>query len=98
MRRKCGSHRLLHGTDLSLSPDSRGIRTSFFFRFLPFGHPPSFAFSRAAFAFFGVETLPMSAPTLISRLQCGHFILPQFLQHEGDAFGEFLDRSLPDDC
>lgn len=37
------------------------------------GRPPSFPLARAAFAFAAVETLPMSAPTLISFLQCGQF-------------------------
>lgn len=46
-------------------------------RFLPFGQPPSLAFSRAASAFFFDVTLPSSAPTFISFPQCGHFIRPQ---------------------
>jgi hypothetical protein len=41
-----------------------------------FGRPPSFPFSRELRAFAGVETLPMSAPTLISLPQCGQFIQP----------------------
>lgn len=43
-------------------------------RFLPFGHPPSFAFLRAARALAGVLTLPSNAPMLSSPPQCGHLI------------------------
>jgi hypothetical protein len=46
--------------------------------FCVFGRPPSFPFVRQLRAFAGVETLPMSAPTLISFPQCGQFMPSDF--------------------
>lgn len=42
-------------------------------RFRPFGHPPFFAFSRAALVLAADERAPKSAPTLIGFPQCGQF-------------------------
>lgn len=41
---------------------------------LPFGHPPFFAFFRAAAVLARDRTAPMRAPTLISFPHSGHFI------------------------
>jgi hypothetical protein len=51
--------------------DSLGRRAM---RFFFFGRPPSLPFARELRAFAGVETLPMSAPTLMSFPQYGQFM------------------------
>lgn len=59
-------------------------------RFGFFGRPPSFPFSRELRAFAGVETLPMSAPTLISFPQCG-----QGCDRSAFSFSGFLVSMCP---
>ena len=43
-------------------------------RFLPFGHPPSFALRLAALALALEVWLPKRLPMLMSFPQCGHFM------------------------
>ena len=56
-----------------------------FLRFRPFGHPPRLAFSRAAFAFAGVEMLPSIAAALIGFPQCWQFIVADMVSSRSSA-------------